>query len=387
MNRIVRIYWPELNFVGPGAIQNISTEITKRGWKKILLVTDAPLVQFGVAAKIEAVLKSADIPYVIYDGAVPNPTMKNVEGGLAVFQSEGCDAIVSLGGGSPQDCAKAIAILATNGGSISDYEGIEKSTKRGTPIIAVNTTAGTASEVTINYVITDEIRKIKMVMVDPNSLPLVAINDPELMLSVPKGTTAATGLDALCHAVESYVTAGAFGLSDVLSYESIRLIGESLEQAVADGSNLEARTKMAWASYIAGLSFSNAGLGIVHSMAHQLGSEYDIAHGVANAILMPYVEAFNAEKCPAKFAKVAEALGKDITGLNEQEAAQCAVNAIMELCRKLDIPALKDTAFQVADIPKLAQQALADACTGGNPRSVTVEDLEALYLKCYNEEI
>ncbi len=387
MNRVVRIYWPELNYVGPGAIQNIAQEITKREWKKILLVTDAPLVQFGVAAKIEAVLQAAGIDYVIYDGAVPNPTMKNVEDGLALLQSEGCDAIVSLGGGSPQDCAKAIGILATNGGKISDYEGIEQSTKRATPIIAINTTAGTASEVTINYVITDELRKIKMVMVDPNCIPLVSVNDPELMLSVPKGTTAATGLDALCHAVESYVTAGAFGLSDVLSYEAIRLISESLEAAVADGSNLEARSKMAWASYIAGLSFSNAGLGIVHSMAHQLGSEYNIAHGVANAILMPYVEAFNAQQCPAKFAKIAVALGKDTTGLSDEAAAQLAIDGLFELCRKLEIPALKDTDFRVADIPKLAQQALADACTGGNPRPVTVEDIEALYLSCFEERV
>ncbi len=387
MERIIRIYWPELNFVGPGAIAHIAPEVTKRGWKKILLVTDAPLVQFGIAGKIEAVLQSADIAYVIYDGAVPNPTMQNVNDGLALFQAEGCDAIISLGGGSPQDCAKAIGILATNGGAISDYEGIEKSSKRAIPTIAINTTAGTASEVTINYVITDEIRKIKMVMVDPNCLPLVAINDPELMLSVPQATTAATGLDALCHAVESYVTAGAFGLSDVLSYEAIRLIGESLEDAVNNGQDITARSKMAWASYIAGLSFSNAGLGIVHSMAHQLGSEYNIAHGVANAILMPYVEAYNAQQCPAKFAKIAEALGKDITGLSDEAAAQLAIDTILELCQKLNIPALKDTAFQVADIPKLAEQALADACTGGNPRPVTLQDLEQLYMNCYDAKI
>ncbi len=387
MNRIVRMYWPELNFVGSGAIESIAAEIKKRGWQKVLFVTDKPLVQFGVAGMVEAVLTKAEIPYVIYDEAVPNPTMKNVDDGLAVYQQEGCDSIVSVGGGSPQDCAKAIAILATNGGKISDYEGVEKSAKRGAPIIAINTTAGTASEVTINYVITDEVRLIKMVMVDPNCLPLVSVNDPDLMLSVPKATTAATGLDALCHAVESYVTQGAFGLSEALSYESIRLIAGSLEQAVNDGRDLDARTQMAWASYIAGLSFSNAGLGIVHSMAHQLGSEYNIAHGVANAILMPYVEAFNAQHCPEKFAKIAIALGKDVTGLSDEAAAKVAVDAIMEFCKKLDTPALKDTAFKVEDIPKLAQQALVDACTGGNPRPVTLADLEQLYMNCYEEKI
>ena len=384
---VVRMYWPELNYVGSGAIQHVGTEAEKRGWKKVLLVTDKPLVQFGIAKKIEDVLKKADIAYVLYDEAVPNPTMKNVHDGVDVYRKNACDAIVSLGGGSPQDTGKAIAIIVKNGGKISDYEGMEKSREPGVPIIAVNTTAGTASEVTINYVITDEIRKIKMVMVDPNCLPKVSINDPDLMVSVPQATTAATGLDALCHAVESYVTKGAFGLSDALSYEAMRLIGLSLEAAVKDGKNIEARTQMAWASYIAGLSFSNAGLGIVHSLAHQLGSEYDIPHGVANAILMPYVEAFNAEVCPEKFAKVAEALGKDVKGLPVKQAAKVAIDTLFEMAKKLNIPALKDTKFNPNDIPKLAEQALRDVCTGGNPRPVTVKDLEMLYTNCYEQKV
>lgn len=387
MNTVRRMYWPELNYVGPGALQMLGTEIAKRGWKKVLLVTDKPLVKFGLAAKVEAVLKAAKVAYTLYDEAVPNPIMKNVHDGVDVYKKEGCEAIVSLGGGSPQDAAKAIAIIVKNGGKINEYEGIEKSKKPGVPIIAINTTAGTASEVTINYVITDEVRKIKMVMVDPHCLPKVSINDPELMVSVPQGTTAATGMDALCHAVESFVSSGSFRLSDTLSYEAMKLIAESLDDVVKDGKDINARSKMAWASYIAGLSFSNAGLGIVHSMAHQLGSEYDIAHGVANAILMPYVEAFNAEAAPEKFAKIAKALGKDIKGKSTKEASKMAVDALFELAKKVNIPALKDTKFNPKDARRLAEQAMNDVCTGGNPRKVTADDLEMLYMNCYNQKV
>jgi alcohol dehydrogenase len=253
------------------------------------------------------------------------------------------------------------------------------------PIVAVNTTAGTASEVTINYVITDEVRKIKMVMVDPNCLATVAVNDPELTLQKPASLTAATGLDALTHAIEAYITKGAFRLSDTLALEAIRLVGESLEDAVTDGSNLEARSKMTWASYIAGLSFSNCGLGIVHSMAHQLGSEYDLPHGVANAILLPYVEEFNAIVCPAKFKNIALALGKDVAHLSDEEASVEAIDAIKEMSAALNIPKLADTSFNPGDIDKLAEQAMADVCTGGNPREVTVEDIKALYRSAYKD--
>ncbi len=387
MKNVRRMYWPELNFVGPGAIKELEKEIPKKGWKKILFVTDKPLVKLGMVAKIEAIFKTAGVAYVIYDESVPNPTMKNVHDGVDLLKKEGCDAIVSLGGGSPQDVAKAISVLATNGGKIGDYEGIELSKKPGLPLIAINTTAGTASEVTINYVITDEVRKIKMVMVDPHCLPKISINDPELMTSIPKSVTAATGLDALTHAVESYVAQGAFCLSDALSLASIKLIGESLEDATNEGTNIEARSKMAWASYIAGLSFSNAGLGIVHSLAHQLGSEYDLPHGVANAILMPYVEAFNAETHPEKFGAIAVALGKDISGKSAKEAAKVAIDAFFEFAEKLEIPALKDTAFNPKDARRLAEQAIKDACTGANPRIVTVDDLEKVYMSAYNQKV
>lgn len=378
-----RIYFPAINLIGPGAVKEIAVEIKKLELKKLLVVTDKMLQSIGVVKKVTDVLDADNIDYVVFDDVKPNPTTQNVYSGLDLYKSSGCDGILSIGGGSPQDAAKAIGILQTNGGKVSDYEGIGKSQKKSVPILAVNTTAGTASEVTINYVITDEERKIKMVIVDPNSLASVAVNDPELMMDKPAGLTAATGMDALTHAIESYITKGAFRLSDTLSLEAIRLIGESLEDAVKDGKNLEARSKMAWASYIAGLSFSNAGLGIVHSMAHQLGSEYDLPHGVANALLLPYVEEFNSVVCEEKFKNIAQALGRNVEGLTVTEAKNEAIEALKEMAVKLNIPLLKDTSFNPADVERLSVQAFADVCTGGNPRDVTVADIQAIYLKAF----
>ncbi len=383
MEPVRRIYFPPVNLVGPGAIQEAGAEVEKLKLKKLLVVTDKVLRSVGVVAKVTDVLDKASIDYVIFDDVKPNPTMKNVYDGLELFKAEGCDGLLSIGGGSPQDAAKAIGILFTNGGEMPQYEGVCKSKNKSVPIVAVNTTAGTASEVTINYVITDEVRKIKMVIVDPNSLASVAINDPELMINKPAGLTAATGMDALTHAIEAYITKGAFRLSDTLALEAIRLIGESLEDAVKDGKNLEARSKMAWASYIAGLSFSNCGLGIVHSMAHQLGSEYDLPHGVANALLLPYVEEFNSEVCAGKFKDIAAALGVNIEGLSVEEARQAAIKVLKDMAVKLNIPKLKETAFNPADLDRLAAQAMADACTGGNPREVTAEDIKAIFMKAY----
>jgi alcohol dehydrogenase len=378
-----RIYFPAINLIGPGAVKEIAVEIKKLELKKLLVVTDKMLRSIGVVKKVTDVLDADNIDYVVFDDVKPNPTTQNVYSGLDLYKSSGCDGILSIGGGSPQDAAKAIGILQTNGGKVPDYEGIGKSQKKSVPILAVNTTAGTASEVTINYVITDEERKIKMVIVDPNSLASVAVNDPELMIDKPAGLTAATGMDALTHAIESYITKGAFRLSDTLSLEAIRLIGESLEDAVKDGKNLEARSKMAWASYIAGLSFSNAGLGIVHSMAHQLGSEYDLPHGVANALLLPYVEEFNSVVCEEKFRNIAQALGRNVEGLTTTEAKDEAIEALREMAVKLNIPLLKDTSFNPADVERLSVQAFADVCTGGNPRDVTVGDIQAIYLKAF----
>jgi alcohol dehydrogenase len=385
MENVRRIYWPAINLIGPGAVKEIGVEIEKLGLKNLLVVTDKVLRSLDVVSKVTDVLEEFYIDYVVFDDVKPNPTTQNVDDGLAAFKANNCDGILSIGGGSPQDAAKAIGILYTNGGDITEYEGIGKSANKSVPIIAVNTTAGTASEVTINYVITDEVRKIKMVMVDPNCLATVAVNDPELTIQKPAGLTAATGLDALTHAIEAYITKGAFRLSDTLALEAIKLVGESLETAVKDGKNLEARSKMTWASYIAGLSFSNCGLGIVHSMAHQLGSEYDLPHGVANAILLPYVEEFNAVVCPAKFKNIALALGKDVAGLSDEEAGVEAINALKEFAAALRIPKLKDTSFDPADIDKLAEQAMADVCTGGNPREVSIEDIKAIYRSAYKD--
>jgi alcohol dehydrogenase len=246
--------------------------------------------------------------------------------------------------------------------------------------VAINTTAGTAAEVTINYVITDENRKVKMVIVDPNSLAVMAVNDPELMVGKPKGLTAATGMDALTHAIEAYTTKGAYELSDAIALKSIEMIGRNLRDAVADGSDIAARSGMAWGSFVAGLSFSNCGLGIVHSMAHQLGSEYDLPHGVANAILLPFVMDFNKDACVGKFADIAVALGENVDGKTPEEAAQVAVDAVKKLSVDVGIPLLRDTAFDPKDVDKLADQAMRDVCTGGNPKPVTHDDLKAVYM-------
>jgi alcohol dehydrogenase len=385
MLSVRRLYWPAINLIGPGCVKEIGQEVLNLGKTKALFVTDKVLNQIGVVKQVTDVLDASGISYVIYDDVKPNPTTQNVNDGLALYKEAGCDFIISLGGGSPQDAAKAVGILSTNGGNIVDFEGIGKSKHKSAPIIAINTTAGTASEVTVNYVITDEKRKIKMVMVDPNSLASVAVNDPELMVKKPAGLTAATGMDALTHAIEAYVTAGAFTLSDVLALQAIKFVSHSLVAAVKDGSDIAARSEMAWGSYTAGLSFSNCGLGIVHSMAHQLGSEYDLPHGVANAILLPYIMEFNLDAAPKKFAEIAEAMGEDTSkAANELEAAKLALVAVRKLSKAVGIQSLKETSFNPDDAAKLAEQAMRDVCTGGNPKAVTKEDMIAIYLKAFN---
>lgn len=379
-----KFYWPAINLVGPGSVKLVGEEIAKLNLKKALLVTDKVLHENGVVKQITDVLDQEDIIYSIFDEVKPNPSTTNVHDGLAVFQKEGCDFIITVGGGSPQDTGSGIGILATNGGNIADYEGVGKSRNKSVPIVAISTTAGTAAEVTINYVITDEARKLKMIMVDPNALPVIAVNDPELMMKKPKGLTAATGLDALTHAIEGYTAKGAFELTDAIAYKSIELIAKYLEQAVEQGSNVEARSGMGWGSFIAGLCYSNAGLGIVHSMAHQLGGEYDLPHGVANAMLLPYVMEFNMDACPHKFADIARALGLDTSGAaTVEEAAKMAIDEVCRISKAVNIPSLRESAFRVEDVEKLAEQALKDACTGANPKPVTKEDIIAIYMKAY----
>ncbi|MCL3780702.1 iron-containing alcohol dehydrogenase [Prolixibacteraceae bacterium JC049] len=375
-----RIYLPPLSLVGPGVVADLVEEIKSEGYEKVLVVTDKVLNELGIAKKVTDKMVEQNIDFVIYDDVQPNPTCKNVHDGLAVLQENKCDFILTIGGGSPQDCGKAIGILATNGGHIRDYEGIHVSKKKATPIAAINTTAGTASEVTINYVITDEERKVKMVMVDKNCLVSMAVNDPELMLDKPAALTAATGMDALTHAVEAYVTVGAFHWSDNLALYAIRLISESLRDAVKDGKNLEARSKMAWAQFIAGQAFSNCGLGYVHSAAHQLGGQYDLPHGVCNAVLLPHVERFNMSACPEKFAQIAVAMGVDTASMTTEEAAEAALEAIAKLSTDVGIPAgLKELGVKEEDFEMMAKNALADVCTGGNPKAVSMEDAVQIY--------
>jgi alcohol dehydrogenase len=375
-----RIYLPALSLIGPGALKDLGEELKELPHQKALFVTDKMLVKLGVAQKVIEVMEASNIEVVLFDNVQPNPTTKNVTNGLKLLKENNCDFILTLGGGSPQDCGKAIGILATNGGDIKDYDGINLSKHKSLPIIAINTTAGTASEVTINYVITDEERHIKMVMVDKNCLVSIAVNDPELMLGKPAALTAATGMDALTHAIETYVTKGAFGWSDALALEAIKLISQSLEIAVVDGKNLEARSKMAWGQFIAGQAFSNAGLGYVHSMAHQLGGKYDLPHGVANAILLPHVEEFNIPACAHKLKKVARAMGVGVLEMSDTQGANAAISAIKALSKSVGIPTgLAELGVKEEDFEEMGKNALLDVCTGGNPREVTLEDTIAIY--------
>ncbi|SEP77029.1 alcohol dehydrogenase [Hyunsoonleella jejuensis] len=375
-----RIYLPPLSMIGPGALNDLAEELKSLPYKKALFVTDKVLMQIGVAESVLKVLESSNIKTIVFDDVKPNPTVKNVNNGLELLKENDCDFIITLGGGSPQDCGKAIGILATNGGNIEDYEGIHLSKHVSLPIIAINTTAGTASEVTINYVITDEKLHKKMVMVDKNCLVSIAVNDPELMLGKPADLTAATGMDALTHAIETYVTKGAFEWSDVLALEAIKLISKSLEKAVHNGQDLEARNQMAWGQFIAGQAFSNAGLGYVHSMAHQLGGVYDLPHGVANAVLLPHVEKFNIPECAPKLKKVAEAMGVDVSEMNDTEGANAAIEAIKNLSKAVGIPSgLKELGVKEKDFELMSKNALDDVCTGGNPREVTLSDTIGIY--------
>lgn len=377
-----RIYLPPLSLIGPGALKDLGEELKSLSYKKALFVTDNILVKLGVAKSVIDVVEAAGIEVILYDHVQPNPTCENVYEGFDLLKENNCDFVLTLGGGSPQDCGKAIGILATNGGKINDYEGIHVSKNKSLPIVAINTTAGTASEVTINYVITDKVRHIKMVMVDKNCLVSIAVNDPELMLGKPAALTAATGMDALTHAIETYLTKGAFGWSDALALEAIRLISQSLEIAVVDGKNIEARSKMAWGQFIAGQAFSNAGLGFVHSMAHQLGGMYDMPHGVANAILLPHVEEFNIPACAHKLKKVARAMGIGVIEMSDTQGANAAISAIKALSKSVGIPSgLKDLGVKEEDFEEMAKNALADVCTGGNPREVTLEETIAIYKK------
>lgn len=382
-----RIVLNETSYYGAGCRSVIADEVRKRGFTKALLVTDKDLIRFGVAEKIEEVLRNAGIPYEIFSDLKANPTITNVKDGVAAFKAAGADFIIALGGGSSIDTAKAVGIVVNNPefADVRSLEGTAETKHRAVPTFAIPTTAGTAAEVTINYVITDEEARKKMVCVDPNDIPMCAIIDCELMYSMPKGLTAATGMDALTHAIESYITPGAWTMSDMFEMKAIELIARHLKNAVDNGTDTAAREGMAEAQYIAGMGFSNVGLGIVHSMAHPLGAFYDTPHGVANALLLPYVMEYNAES-PArpKYLDIARAMGVDTTGMSVDEGVAAAIGAVRALSLSIGIPQrLHEIGVKREDIPALAVAAFNDVCTGGNPRPTSVEDIAALYETAY----
>lgn len=377
-------YFPPVVIMGPGAIELIVPEIQRMNVKKALVVTDKVLVEAGIVQEVLNVLDGAKIPYAVFSDVKPNPTVTNVNDGYKSLLENECDFVISVGGGSPQDTGKGVAILATNPGDLRDYEGVGKTANKSIPIVAINTTAGTASEATINYVITDEERKVKMVIVDPNSIATVAVNDPLLMIKKPAALTAATGMDALTHAIEGYTTAGATPFTDLFNLEAIKVIAKSLRDAVANGENLDARDAMAYGQFVTGMGFSNGGLGIVHAMAHQLGGFYDLPHGVCNAILLPYVVAFNADAVGDRLKDVALAMGLDVSRREPKEISIMAIDAIKKLSKDVGIPSgLKEIGVKEEDFPVLADLALADACAPGNSKPATKEDVIALYKAAY----
>ena len=381
---VQRFILNEVSYFGPGARKVLPEVVERLGKKKALVVTDKGLVKFGVAGMVTEVLDKAGIAYEVFSDVKPNPTVTNVKDGIEAFRNAGADFIIAIGGGSSMDTAKGIGIVINNPefSDIVSLEGCAPTKNKSVPIVALPTTAGTAAETTINYVIIDEDKKKKMVCVDPNDIPAVAIIDAELMYSLPKSLTAATGMDALTHAIEGYITKGAWEMSDMFEIEAIRMIHRNLQKAVDEPSNADARNGMAVAQYIAGMAFSNVGLGLVHGMAHPMGSLFDVPHGVANALLLPTVMEFNMPACMDKYPRIAEAMGVDITGMTPEEASQAAVEAVRQLALNVGIPQhLSELGITAADIPALAEQAIADVCTPGNPREVTLEDIKALYTK------
>ena len=373
----------ETSYIGAGSRAELKGEILSRGFRKAFVISDRDLVKFGVAGQVTEVLEGFGFPFEIFDDVKANPAVAGVKYAISAFKASGADFLIAVGGGSVIDTAKAVGIAVANPefSDIVSLEGVADTKARSVPIIALPTTAGTAAEVTINYVITDEQHQKKMVCVDPKDIPIVAIVDAELMYSMPKGLTAATGMDALTHAIEGYITPGAWAMSDMFEIEAIRLIKKHLAAAVKNGRDREAREGMAFAQYVAGMGFSNVGLGIVHSMAHPLGAVYDTPHGVANAIILPTVMAYNVDSpSKPKFRAIAEAMGVSTAGMNDDEAAAAAVEAVRALSREVGIPAkLSEVGVREEDLEKLANDAFNDVCTGGNPRKTSVEEILQLY--------
>ena len=377
MNRFIL---NETSYHGAGAISAIKDEATGRGFKKALVCSDPDLIKFGLTKKVTDVLDGAGVAYEIFSDIKPNPTIENVQAGVEAFKKSAADFIVAIGGGSSMDTAKAVGIIITNPdfADVRSLEGVADTKNKCVPIFAVPTTAGTAAEVTINYVITDVQKNRKMVCVDPHDLPMVAFVDPDMMSTMPKNLTASTGMDALTHAIEGYITKGAWELSDMFHIKAIEIIARSLRAAVENKP--EGRTDMALGQYVAGMGFSNVGLGIVHSMAHPLGALYDTPHGVANAIILPTVMEYNAPATGEKYREIARAMGvKGVDDMSQEEYRKAAIDAVKQLSKDVGIPAdLKDI-VKTEDIPFLAQSAFDDACRPGNPRDTSVEEITELY--------
>lgn len=374
----------ETSYFGSGARKELKNEIARRGFRKAFIVADKDLIKFGTVDMVTAELVGTS--YEIFSDFKANPTVKNVKDGVAAFNVSGADFIIAIGGGSSIDTAKGVAIVANNPefDDVVSLEGVADTKSKCVPIIALPTTAGTAAEVTINYVIIDEATGRKMVCVDPNGIPVLAIIDAELMVSMPKGLTASTGMDALTHAIEGYITKGAWELSDMFELKAIELIAKNLRAAAANGKDMTARENMALAQYVAGMAFSNVGLGCVHSMAHPLGARFDIAHGVANALLLPIVMEYNLPAAKEKYCEIAKAMGADISGMTTDVGARAAVAAVKQLSKDLGIPqTLREIKISKDALPQLAKDAFADVCTGGNPREITEADILNLYNQAY----
>lgn len=377
---VKRFILNETSYHGAGAVSALAEEVGARGFKKALVCTDPELFKLGVTSKVTQVLEANQLPYDLFYEIKPNPTIENVKAGVKAFKASGADYIVAVGGGSAIDTAKAVGIIINNPNfeDVRSLEGVAPTTAKSVPIIALPTTAGTAAEVTINYVITDTEKNRKMVCVDPHDIPVVSIVDPDLMASMPKQLTAATGMDALTHAIEGYITGGAWELSDMLHLKAVEIIARALPAAV--NGDAKGREDMALAQYVAGMGFSNVGLGIVHAMAHPLGALYDTPHGVANAIMLPAVLAFNADATGEKYRDLAKAMGVEGTEhMTEAAYRNAAVEAVKALSETVGIPKNLKDIVKESDLPFLAQSAFDDACRPGNPKEVSVASLEALY--------
>lgn len=377
-----RIVLNEISYHGAGAIAEIAGEIQRRGFRKAFLCTDSDLLRFGVTSKVTKILEENDLPYEIYTEIKPNPTMDNVLNGVAAYKASGSDYVIAIGGGSVIDTAKAISIIIRNPefSDVRSLEGVAETKNAGVPLLAVPTTAGTAAEVTINYVITDEEKNRKMVCVDTHDIPVIAFVDPDMMSSMPKSLTAATGMDALTHAIEGFITKSAWAMTDMFHLKAIEIISSSLRKAVANDP--DGREKMALGQYIAGMGFSNVGLGLVHSMAHPLGALYDTPHGVANAIILPLVMEYNAPETGDKYKYIASAMGvKNVESMSQEDYRYAAVKAVRQLAKDVGIPENLAGIVKTEDLDFLAKSAYDDACRPGNPRETSIEEIKALYKK------